>query len=97
MGCQQRFTVIVHAYPNSQFSPEGRKAFGLWFKEQREALAGYCAGVVRLVGSEEEGERVAGSAMQQGMPFPMVAVLTKDEALQWVEQKLAAEGAATDG
>ncbi len=96
---QERFIVVVNARPNSQFSPEGRKAFGLWFKQEREAMAEYCAGVVRVVESAEQGERIVSPAMQQAMPFPMVAMLSADEARQWAGLRLekALEGKSCHG
>ena len=49
-------------------------------------MAEYCAGVVRVVESAEQGERdlVLSPEMQQAMPFPMVAMLSPlMSARQW--------------
>ncbi|WP_281646448.1 hypothetical protein [Parendozoicomonas sp. Alg238-R29] len=87
---KQSFVMLIHARPNSHFSPEARKAMGLWFKEQRESLGIYCAGVARLVDSVEHGERVVSERMKAAMPFPMMATIDRDKANQWMSERLVA-------
>ncbi|CAM3851226.1 hypothetical protein [Parendozoicomonas haliclonae] len=85
---KQPFVMLIHARPNSQFSPEARKALGLWFKEQRANLGQYCLGVARLVDNVEQGQRVVGEKMQAAMPFPMMAVTSVHAANHWLRQQL---------
>ena len=85
---KQRFTLIMQAKPNSELSPAARKQLGLWFKDSRQQLAAYCCGVVRLVHSKEEGDRVVSDKMQKAMPFPMKAVLDWSEARDWAVAQL---------
>ena len=85
---KQPFAMLIHARPNSHFSPESRKAMGLWFKEQRANLGQYCRGVARLVDSVEHGERVVSERMKSAMSFPMVATTDVEQATQWLAEKL---------
>ncbi|MGO0309521.1 hypothetical protein ACTL6P_23570 [Endozoicomonas acroporae] len=80
---KEPFSMVIHAQPNSEFSPIARKLLGLWFKEKRQLLGLYCSGVARLVGSEQEGDRVVSKNMQSAMPFPMKACLDWSEARDW--------------
>ena len=80
---QQRFSLIMQAKPNSKFSPAARRELGLWFKDNRQQLGIYCCGVVRLVHSTAEGERMVSDKMQKAMPFPMKATLDWKEARDW--------------
>ncbi|MGI9277188.1 MAG: hypothetical protein ACR2PT_20370 [Endozoicomonas sp.] len=80
---QQPFSMVVEARPDSRFSPEARKTFGLWFKDYRALLGDYCCGVARIVESAEEGERVVSDNMKKAMPFPMMAMTESDQARDW--------------
>ncbi|MBO9480379.1 MULTISPECIES: hypothetical protein [Gammaproteobacteria] len=85
---KEPFSMVIHAQPNSEFSPVARKLLGLWFKEKRELLGLYCTGVARLVGSEQEGDRVVSKNMQSAMPFPMKACLDWSEAKDWAMTRI---------
>ncbi len=80
---QQPFSMIIQVSPQSQFSASSRRQFGLWFKGHRGRLGVYCRGVVRVVRTEAEGERVVSDKMKQAMPFPMAACLEFDQARKW--------------
>jgi len=82
------FTMIVQARPDSQLSPASRKAMGLWFRQHRNGMERYCKGVVRLVVSDSEGERVVSHNMKKAMPFPMVALTDYDQARDWAIRHL---------
>ncbi|UYM17867.1 hypothetical protein [Endozoicomonas euniceicola] len=82
---RQPFSMVIEAKPESRFSPEARKNFGLWFKENRVLLGRYCCGVARIVGSATEGERMVSENMKKAMPFPMVAMADCNEARKWAE------------
>ncbi|MCW7555150.1 hypothetical protein NX722_21485 [Endozoicomonas gorgoniicola] len=82
---RQPFSMVIEANPESRFSPEARRDFGLWFKENRVLLGSYCCGVARVVSSAREGDRVVSENMKKAMPFPMVAMTSSDEARKWAE------------
>ncbi|WP_461534775.1 hypothetical protein [Spongorhabdus nitratireducens] len=86
----KRFGLLVSARPNSQLSPEGRKNFSLWFKQNRALLAEGCAGVVRMTANEEEGNRIVSDRMKQAMPFPMIAETCDHRARKWLQFRLQA-------
>lgn len=85
---RQPFGLLTQTSDQSDFSDQGRKAMGLWFKQQRELLAKWCVGVSRVAPSKNDVERLAGPKMQAAMPCPIYASEDRSVALAWLQQQL---------
>lgn len=85
---KQPFVLVMSTAANSQFSPEARKAQGLWFKQERHRIGHYCAGLARVVLDMSDADRVAGEAMQNAMPMPLFATVDAIEAKEWAQKQL---------
>ncbi len=85
----QVFGLLTKTDEASDFTDTARKAMGLWFKSQREAIARWCVGVSRIAPKPSAVERLAGPKMQAAMPCPIFASADAAEARAWIEQRLA--------
>jgi hypothetical protein len=85
---QQSFGLLTMTSTHSDFSDAGRRAMGLWFKQNRELLAQYCVGVARVAAEDSAVERLAGPKMQAAMPCPIFASVDKAVARGWLQEKL---------
>ena len=85
---QSPFGLLTATGPDSDFAEAGRRAMGIWFRQNRQPLQQFCVGVARVAPNQQAIQRLAGPKMQAAMPCPIFASVERAEALAWLQAKL---------
>lgn len=85
----QAFSLIIRSDGNSPMPLDQRKAGNLWFKDNREAIARFCRGLVRIKPDLEEDYENGNFA--KAMPFPVRVATDQGQALTQARSLLRGE------
>lgn len=94
----EAFVLVARMDGARPLSPPGRKRQALWFKRQRQPLARFCRGFVRLragVAPAHFGPAHFGNeAFARALPFPLRHAESEDEAMALARELLGRPRAA---
>ena len=74
------YAALMTSEGNSPLSPDNKKRMNAWFKQNREHMATWCHGHVRVQPGFTE-DHYEGSNLAKALPFPLKAASTYEEGL----------------
>lgn len=80
------FGLILKVEGEKSFSPEAKKALGVWFKENKPILKSKCFGFARVNQNAKKMGRLKSKALSLAMPCPYTVLHTTEEALDWLKR-----------